>query len=122
VLFYALVAGKRSTVCERRAIAGFLIIPIFLSGMQVYNLNNQIKEGEAVSREYFACVDKFVNEHKSEADFTFRSASPLEKGLTFQLFTVNWATNECIYKDYTITQALYADYWSDNPKYVLEYP
>ena len=122
VLFYALVAGKKSTVYERRAIAGFLIVPIFLSGMQVYNLNRDIYLGETVSREYFAYVDKFVNEHKNEPDFTFRSDSPLERQLTFRLFTVRWDPGERVHGNYTITEALYADYWSDNPKYVLEYP
>lgn len=124
VLFYAFILGKKNTLCERRAIAGFLIVPIFLSGMQVYTLNRDIKEGEAVTREYLAYIDKFVTAHKNEADFTFRADSPLQRGLTFNLWTVIWSTPpEKVPHTYSIPEALYADYWQEeNPKYVLEYP
>lgn len=101
------------------------LIVVGISAPKVFSVNYREYVNETPLRNYLVDVNTFVNNHKVEPEFTFQSTmqGDLEKNLDFKLWTLDWSSNppERINHPYSIPQVLYWQYWSDNPKWILNY-
>jgi hypothetical protein len=94
-----------------------LLIFATINGIRVFKANYELSNLEIPAKQYLNQVDQFVVQHKSEQDFTFHIKT--DETLKDQL-TMSFMYKEKL-TDFTVPQIVYYKYWSDNPKYNLDY-
>jgi hypothetical protein len=94
-----------------------LLIIATINGVRVFKANYELSNLEIPTKQYLNQVDQFVLQHKNEPNFSLYITT--DEILKEQL-TISFIYKEKL-TDFTVPQIVYYKYWSDNPKYNLEY-
>ncbi len=122
VLMYAWLSPKRLTPKPLLVVSLSLLLIIGVSASKTFTVNNDIRITEQSSKEYLEQVDRFIEKYKDEPNFSIKSVanSDIEKMVNIRLYGVDKLGKQYPY-DLTVPQIMHFEYWSDNPKYYLEY-
>lgn len=114
-LVYLLIRNAQGKVLKLICVGLLIFIAIF--GFKTFKANYELNQLEIPTKKYLSQVENFVDQHKYESDFSFKVE--VDEQLNDNLFLpFRWDNKDVTF---TVPQIIYYKYWSDDPKYNLEY-